>query len=327
LPAGYSNFTKDRSMRLYSLLAAAKINLYLEIVGSRPDGFHELIMVMQSVSLYDRITLRSIGVDEIRVRCDHPLVPTDATNLAYRAAALVAQRCPGVMAKLGGVEITIEKQIPVGAGLAGGSSNGAAVLVGLDLLWNLGLTQGELQELGAELGSDIPFCVSGGTAIATGRGEQLDPLPGIDSLYLVLAKYESEFVSTPWAYQTYRAEYGDTYLTDTQGWQDRQNQVRSGEMVQAVAQRDATALAQHLCNDFEKIVLPAHPKTAALKETMAGLGGLGTLMSGSGPSVFTLVETAAEAEALATQLRSALPDPDLGIWTAGFIPSGIQLES
>ncbi len=314
-------------MRSYTLLAAAKINLYLEIVGSRPDGFHELIMVMQSVSLCDRITVRSIGVDEIRVRCDHPLVPADETNLAYKAAALVVDRFPGVIAKLGGVEITIEKQIPVGAGLAGGSSNAAAVLVGLDLLWNLGLTQSELQELGAELGSDIPFCVSGGTAIATGRGERLDALPGIDNLHLVIAKYESEFVSTPWAYKTYRAEYGDTYVTDTQGWQERQAQVRSGEMVRAVARRDAIAVGQHLCNDFEKIVLDAHPKTAALKATMADLGGLGTLMSGSGPSVFTLAGSEAEANELAAKLRVALPDPDLGVWTAQFVPSGVQLAS
>jgi 4-diphosphocytidyl-2-C-methyl-D-erythritol kinase len=313
-------------MRLYSLLAAAKINLYLEIVGSRPDGFHELIMVMQSVSLCDRVTVRSIGIDEIRVRCDHPLVPADETNLAYKAAALVVEQFPGVMAKLGGVEITVEKQIPVGAGLAGGSSNAAAVLVGLDLLWNLGLTQSELQALGARLGSDVPFCVSGGTAIATGRGEQLDPLPGIDDLHLVLAKYESEFVSTPWAYQTYRAEYEDTYLTDTQSWQERQSQVRSGEIVQAVSHRNGQELGQHLYNGFEQVVLPAHPKTAALKATMDALGGLGTLMSGSGPSVFTLAESEAEATSLATRLRSAQPDPDLGIWTAKFVSGGVLLD-
>ncbi|MBE9140150.1 4-(cytidine 5'-diphospho)-2-C-methyl-D-erythritol kinase [Nodosilinea sp. LEGE 07088] len=313
-------------MRFYSLLAAAKINLYLEIVGSRPDGFHELIMVMQSVSLCDRVTVRSIGIDEIRVRCDHPLVPADETNLAYRAAALVVEQFPGVMAKLGGVEITIEKQIPVGAGLAGGSSNAAAVLVGLDLLWNLGLTQSELQELGAVLGSDIPFCVSGGTAIATGRGEQLDPLPGIDDLHLVLAKYESEFVSTPWAYKTYQAQYGTTYLADAQSWQERQSQVRSGEIVTAVSHRNPKELGQHLYNDFEKVVLPAHPKTAALKTAMADLGGMGTLMSGSGPSVFTLAESEAAAEALATKLRAALPDSDLGVWTARFVSGGVQLD-
>jgi 4-diphosphocytidyl-2-C-methyl-D-erythritol kinase len=314
-------------MRLYSLLAAAKINLYLEIVGSRPDGFHELIMVMQSVNLADRITVRSIGTDGIRVQCTHPLVPTDETNLAYRAANLMIQRFPGVLAKLGGVEITLEKQIPVGAGLAGGSGNGAAVLVGLDMLWQLGLTQAELQELAAELGSDMPFCISGGTALSTGRGESLDPLRGIDDLYVVLAKYESEFVSTPWAYQTYRAEFGTTYLADAADFADRQRQVKSGPMVAAIAQQDKSAVGRHLYNDLEKVVLPAHPKTAHLKETMASLGGLGTLMSGSGPTVFTLVESQAEADALAQGLRTQIPDPDLGIWVAQFWPTGIQLSS
>lgn len=314
-------------MRFYSLLAAAKINLYLEIVGSRPDGFHELIMVMQSVNLADRVTVRSIGIDDIRVRCDHPLVPTDETNLAYRAAALLVERFPGVMAKLGGVEITLEKRIPVGAGLAGGSGNGAAVLVGLDLLWQLGLTQDELQILGAELGSDIPFCISGGTAIATGRGELLDPLHGVDGLYVVLAKYGAEFVSTPWAYKTYRTEFSDSYLSDAAGFEQRRSQVRSGKMVAAIGHQDGAAIGQHLYNDLEKVVLPAHPKTAELKATMASLGGLGTLMSGSGPTVFTLVDSQAEAEAMAQQLKTAIPDPDLGVWTAGFTSTGIQLET
>ncbi|QQE66666.1 4-(cytidine 5'-diphospho)-2-C-methyl-D-erythritol kinase [Leptolyngbya sp. BL0902] len=314
-------------MRLYSLLAAAKINLYLEIVGGRPDGFHEMIMVMQSVSLADRITVRSIGTDEIRVQCTHPLVPTDETNLAYRAADLMSQRFPGILAKLGGVEITLEKQIPVGAGLAGGSGNGAAVLVGLDMLWQLGLTQAELQELAAELGSDMPFCVSGGTALATGRGENLDPLRGIDDLYVVLAKYESEFVSTPWAYKTYRAEFEPTYLADAAALADRQHQVKSGPMVAAIAQQNKAAVGQHLYNDLEKVVLPAHPKTAHLKETMASFGGLGTLMSGSGPTVFTLVESQAEANALVQRLRHQINDPDLGIWAAQFWPTGIQLNA
>lgn len=313
-------------MRLYSLLAAAKINLYLEIVGSRPDGFHELIMVMQSVSLADRVTVRSIGTDDIRVQCSHPLVPTDDTNLAYRAAALLARRFPGIMAKLGGVEITLEKHIPVGAGLAGGSGNGAAVLVGLDMLWQLGLTQAELQDLAAELGSDMPFCISGGTAMATGRGEQLDPLRGIDDLYVVLAKYGGEFVSTPWAYQAYRAEFGHTYVADAAGFQAQQRQVQAGSMATALAQQDRLAVGQQLHNDLEKVVLPAHPKTAQLKDAMMALGGLGTLMSGSGPTVFTLVESQAEAEALAQRLKAQMADPDLGIWVAQFWPTGVQLS-
>jgi 4-diphosphocytidyl-2-C-methyl-D-erythritol kinase len=313
-------------MRCYSLLAAAKINLYLEIVGSRPDGFHELIMVMQSINLADRITVRSIGVDEIRVRCNHPLVPADATNLAYKAAALLLERFPLAMTRHGGVEITLEKQIPVGAGLAGGSSNAAAVLVGLDMLWQLGLSRIELQILGAALGSDVPFCLEGGTAIATGRGDQLDPLQGIQPLYVVLAKYGQEFVSTPWAYKTYRAEFGETYVSDAVEFESRRSMVQSGEMVSAIAKHDASAIGAHLYNDFEKVVLPAYPKTAELKATMANLGGLGTLMSGSGPTVFTLTETQEEADEVAQRLKAALPDPDLGVWIAQFATSGIQLE-
>jgi 4-diphosphocytidyl-2-C-methyl-D-erythritol kinase len=312
-------------MRLYSLLAAAKINLYLEIVGDRPDGFHELIMVMQSVSLADRITVRSIGVDMIRVQCNHPLVPADETNLAYKAAALLMERFPTAVPRLGGVEITIDKQIPVGAGLAGGSSNAAAVLMGLDMLWQLGLTQMELQVLAAELGSDIPFCIAGGTALATGRGEQLDPIPGLDDLHVVLAKYNDEFVSTPWAYQTYRAEFRETYAAES-SFAQRRSQVQAGEMVAAIAHQQAQEIGRHLHNDLEKVVLPAHPKTAHLKTVMAGLGGLGTMMSGSGPTVFTLTETAAEAESLRQRLQAELPDPELGIWVAQFLPHGVQLE-
>lgn len=313
-------------MRSYSLLTAAKINLYLEIMGDRPDGFHELVMVMQSVDLTDRVTVRSLGVDQIRIQCDHPLVPADETNLAYRAAALLAQRFPSAMVQHGGVEITLEKRIPVGAGLAGGSANAASVLMGLDLLWQLGLSQGELQVLGAELGSDVPFCLTGGTAIATGRGEQIDPLPGIDHLYVVLAKYGSIAVSTPWAYQTYRAQFGHEYLRDEAGFASRRAQVHSGQIVAAIAQKNLVALGHALSNDFEKIVLPAYPPVAHLREVMAEAGGLGTLMSGSGPTVFTLTTSPAEAEAIRQKVRDRLPDPDLGIWIARCVPNGVWLE-
>ena len=173
-------------MRSYSLLASAKINLYLEIIGDRPDGYHELAMVLQSIDLADRIDLRAIGTDTIRVRCDHPQVPPDKNNLAYRAADLLAKQFPDALAKYGGVEIAIHKQIPVAAGLAGGSANAAAVLVGMDLLWQLGLTQSELQELGGTLGSDVPFCIAGGTALATGRGDKLSPQPDLGGLSVVL---------------------------------------------------------------------------------------------------------------------------------------------
>jgi 4-diphosphocytidyl-2-C-methyl-D-erythritol kinase len=156
-------------MKKYKLIAPAKINLYLEIIGSRADGFHELAMILQSINLADEIKIHSASTDKIRVFCEHPQVPNDKTNLVYRAAELMTQEFPDAFNNFGGVDITLTKNIPVAAGLAGGSTNAAAILVGIDLLWNLGLTESELQELGGKLGSDVPFCIAGGTAIATGR--------------------------------------------------------------------------------------------------------------------------------------------------------------
>ena len=216
-------------MLAYSLIAPAKINLYLEIIGDRPDGYHELAMVLQSISLADKIDIRAIGVEAIVVRCKNPLVPPDVSNIAYRTAFLMSQQFPEVFARYGGVEIIIHKHIPVTAGLAGGSTNAAAVLVGLNLMWELGLTQSELQELGAQLGSDVPFCISGGTALATGRGEVLSPLPNLDHIYVVLAKYKNISISTLWAYRTYRQQFSNTYVTDIEGQENSRQRVHSGD--------------------------------------------------------------------------------------------------
>ena len=312
-------------MNTCTLLAAAKINLYLEIVGSRSDGFHELVMVMQSVDLCDRITITRHRMPTVQLTCTHPQVPTDHTNLALRAAKLLSERFPEAASQFGGLTLHIEKNIPVGAGLAGGSSNAAAALVGIDLLWNLGLTQAELMRLGAELGSDVPFSIKGGTAIATGRGEALDPIPGCDGLYVVLAKYNSLSVSTPWAYKTYRQQFSETYLdlANAVTLTERQQHIHSGPMVQAIAEKNCADVGQYLYNDLEKVVLPAHEPVAQLKATMA-CGGIGTLMSGSGPTVFTLTETLTAAEAVRDQVRSQIPTPDLSLWIAPISSTGIR---
>lgn len=318
-------------MKAYSVRAAAKINLYLEIVGDRPDGFHELATIFQSVDLSDRLTLHTSGAGVIHVDCDHPDVPTDASNLAHRAADLMARRFPAAFAQYGGVAIALEKIIPAAAGLAGGSADAAAVLVGLDLLWKLGLTRIELQELAAELGSDVPFCVAGGTAIATGRGEVLDTLPSLQGLWVVLAKHRRIAVPTPWAYQTYREQFGAAYARDAQTRSDRQHRVRAGELVQAMehyAHGDrsvAPTIGRLLHNDFERVVLPAYPAIATLRSTLATTEPLGVLMSGSGPTVFALY--ADEATALAGKARaiSALQDPDVDFWCAPLIADGIRL--
>ncbi len=314
-------------MRSYSLIAPAKINLYLEILGDRPDGYHELAMILQSIDLADQIDLRSISTDTIRIHCDHPQVPQDNSNLAYRAVELMAQQFPNVFARLGGVEITIKKHIPVAAGLAGGSTDAAAVLVGIDMMWQLGLTQPELQDLAAKLGSDVPFCLAGGTALATGRGEQLSPLPSLDSLYVVLAKDRTLMISTPWAYQAYRAEFGHSYVRDSESLESRSARVHSGPMVQAIYNRDGSQIGQLLHNDLEKVVLPTTPPVSQLREAFESCGALGTMMSGSGPTVFALADSEAHAHEIQRQVRAMIPDPDVEFWVTKFSNRGIQVVS
>ncbi|MBF2007962.1 MAG: 4-(cytidine 5'-diphospho)-2-C-methyl-D-erythritol kinase [Chlorogloeopsis fritschii C42_A2020_084] len=315
-------------MRSYSLIAPAKINLYLEIIGDRPDGFHELAMILQSIGLADRIDVKVGDTEAIRVRCNHPQVPTDKSNLAYRAVELMATEFPDAYAKYGGVDIAIAKHIPVAAGLAGGSTNAAAVLVGIDLLWQLGLTQSELEELGATLGSDVPFCIAGGTAIATGRGEQLSPLPSLDNIYIVLAKYRSLEVSTAWAYKTYRASFGNSYIKDKEDLAARASAVHSGAMVKAILHKDATEIASKLHNDLEKVVLPAYPQVLELRETFAKQEGvLGTMMSGSGPSMFAICESKEQAEKVKVNVTTAIPDPDLELFVTQSVTHGIKVAS
>ncbi|MBD2210427.1 4-(cytidine 5'-diphospho)-2-C-methyl-D-erythritol kinase [Nostoc linckia FACHB-104] len=315
-------------MRSYTLIAPAKINLYLEIIGDRPDGFHELAMILQSIDLADQISVRSLSTDTIRVHSHHPQVPTDKTNLAYRAAELMVKEFPDSFARFGGVEITIDKHIPVAAGLAGGSTNAAAVLVGIDLLWKLGLTQSELEELGAVLGSDVPFCIAGGTVIATGRGEQLSPLPSLDNIYIVLAKYRSLEVSTAWAYKTYRQQFGSTYIRDTASLIARASAVHSGPIVRAIANKDAVDIAKKMHNDLERVVLPEYPQVLQLRELFASQPGvLGTMMSGSGPSVFALVESQQQAEVIKQQIRATIPNEDLELFVTRMTTHGIKIAS
>jgi 4-diphosphocytidyl-2-C-methyl-D-erythritol kinase len=313
-------------MQSYSLIAPAKINLYLEIIGDRPDGFHELVMIMQSIRLADRIDLQPSNTENIKIYCDHPQVPTDKTNLAYRAAELMCDTFPQMYANYGGVNIRIEKNIPVAAGLAGGSGNAAAVLVGINLLWKLGLTQPELQDLAAGLGSDIPFCISGGTAIATGRGEKLDALQSLGKMWVVLAKYDNISVSTPWAYKTYRQEYSDTYVSDIAKVKSRTAKVSSGSLVKAIARQNNSEIGKLIHNDLEKIVFPAYTLVAELKAAFAVQDVLGTMMSGSGPTVFALCASEDRAIAVQQQVRTQIPDPQLKFWVTKLSSTGVQVK-
>ncbi|MCC5651894.1 4-(cytidine 5'-diphospho)-2-C-methyl-D-erythritol kinase [Nostoc sp. XA013] len=313
-------------MHSYSLLASAKINLYLEIIRDRPDGYHDLLMVLQSIDLADQIDLRSTETNTIQVYCNHPEVPQDHRNLAYKAVAVMAEYFPHAFAKYGGVDITIHKRIPVGAGLAGGSTNAAAVLVGLNLMWELGLNHKQLQYLGSLLGSDVPFCIVGGTMLATGRGEYLTPLPAIDNFYVVLAKYRSLSVSTAWAYQTYRHQYLHSNVSNASVARHLNQRAYSGQIVSAIARQNQMQIYQLLHNDLERVVLPAYPQVQQLREEFQRLGCPG-IMSGSGPTVFALTKSQAQAQQIVEAVNAAISDPDLELWISQFTNSSIRVLS
>lgn len=307
-------------MTVYQLLAPAKINLHLEILGLRPDNFHELAMVMQSVELADLVEVKDSVDDRITLHCDVAEVPQDETNLAYRAAALIRQHC----GRQDGVEITLHKRIPMAAGLAGGSGNAAAVLVGLNLLWNLGLRMAELQSIGAELGSDVPFCLSGGTAIATGRGEEITNISPLQQGAVVLGKYRSLSVSTPWAYQAYRQQFGDSYAIGDE-LVVKSQAVHQIKLIQAINNQDITTIGKLLYNDLEQVVLPAYPLVAELKAAFGRTDNLGVMMSGSGPTVFALARDLERAESIAKAVRNQIPNEDLELFVTKISSQGVHL--
>jgi 4-diphosphocytidyl-2-C-methyl-D-erythritol kinase len=308
-------------MTVYQLLAPAKINLHLEILGLRSDNFHELAMVMQSVELADLVEVKDSVDDRIILHCDVAEVPQDETNLAYRAAVLIRQYC----GRSEGVEITLHKRIPMAAGLAGGSGNAAAVLVGLNLLWDLGLTVAQLQSIGAELGSDVPFCISGGTAIATGRGEKITNISPLQQGAVVLGKYRSLSVSTPWAYGAYRQQFGDSYAVDEE-LVAKSKGIHQIKLIEAIKQQEITTIGKLLHNDLERVVLPEYPLVAQLREAFGKTDNLGVMMSGSGPTIFALTRDLEGAESISQAVRHQIPDPDLELFVTRVFSQGVYLQ-
>ncbi|KAA9012012.1 4-(cytidine 5'-diphospho)-2-C-methyl-D-erythritol kinase [Niallia endozanthoxylica] len=251
--------------------APAKINLSLDVLHKRPDGYHEVEMIMTTIDLADRLELTLLERDEVKIISHNRFVPDDQRNLAYQAARLLKDR----FSIQKGVLITIEKTIPVAAGLAGGSSDAAAALRGLNKLWNLGLTIHELAELGAEIGSDVSFCVYGGTALAKGRGEMITPLPAPPTCWVVLAK-PFIGVSTADIYRRLEVEKIDHPNTKA--------------MIQAINENDFSKVCSNLGNVLEDVTLKLHPEVAQIKDQMKRFGADAVLMSGSGPTVFGLVQ-------------------------------------
>ncbi|CUA81021.1 4-diphosphocytidyl-2-C-methyl-D-erythritol kinase [Anoxybacillus suryakundensis] len=251
--------------------APAKINLSLDVLHKRSDGYHEVNMVMTTIDLADRVELTDLYSDTIQIISHNRFVPDDERNLAYQAAKLLKEKL-GVRR---GVAISITKHIPVAAGLAGGSSDAAATLRGLNKLWGLGLSLDELAEIGAEIGSDVPFCVYGGTAVARGRGEKIEHIPAPPPCWVILAK-PTIGVSTADVYRNLQLQ--SVHHPDVDG------------MVAAIKEKNYEKICALAGNVLESVTLNMHPKVAQIKEQMKRFGADVSLMSGSGPTVFGLIQ-------------------------------------
>lgn len=272
--------------------AAAKINLYLDVVGKRPDGFHDIKSIMHTVDLSDELTVSASPAKENDIKLfvsGVELLPVDEKNLAVRAARLYVERA-GINAK---IRIRLDKTIPVSAGLAGGSADAAATLRALNRLYGH-FTERALAELAAELGSDVPFCLVRGTALCEGRGEIITRLPSPEKMYFVIA-VANERVSTPEAYGALDKLYSDF---------DGSVLSSGGELLAAQLSKiaDGKINPSALYNAFEDVVLPECDGARRIKSRLVSLGAMSALMSGSGPSVFGIFASAEQARTAAEKL-------------------------
>ena len=282
-----------------TLFARAKINLYLDILSRRENGYHNILSIMQTVDLCDTVTLTRLPIGSgIRVESDAAGLPTDRRNLAYRAAELFAELSGGIP----DVSIRIEKRIPMAAGLGGGSADAAAVLRGLNRLMEVNAPIERLCAMGARLGADIPFCTVGGAMIAEGIGEVLTPCRGLPESQWLTVACGGEGVSTPEAYGALDKRYDDFK-------NPRAATARFHSLRMALDREDIPAAGAGMYNIFEEAVLPTHTTAPRLLEQMRRSGATAAMMSGSGPSVFGLFDTEEAARGAAEKIRSELGIP------------------
>ncbi len=267
--------------------APAKINLFLDIIGKLDNGYHSLFMVMQSVGLSDEISVELCEESGISLTCSDGRLPTDEKNIAYKAAKKFCEKA-GLEPK---IKIHIEKKIPFAAGLAGGSADAAAVIVGLDKLLETDFSQAKLCEIGLSVGSDVPFCIVGGTCLSQNTGGVLSQLKPLKDCFIVLAKPEAG-VSTAEAY----AAADNTYLY-------RPDSMR---MLDACEKGDFELICKYAGNVFEQVI--EVPERVEFKEIMRNHGASLCQMSGSGPTVFALFDEKEEAESCAAELRKICAD-------------------
>ncbi|MBM3248655.1 MAG: 4-(cytidine 5'-diphospho)-2-C-methyl-D-erythritol kinase [Candidatus Omnitrophica bacterium] len=275
-------------MRSIRLKSPAKINLYLKVLRKRKDGYHQIKTVFERIDLFDELLLKTRKDQRIKIYCRHPAVPTDNSNLVYKATQLLRQ---DFLNKSTGLDIRITKRIPVAAGLGGGSSNAASVLMGLNKLWNLGVNKEELRHYADKIGSDVPFFISESSfAVGTGRGEKIKNLPKPRVLWHILVVPHNK-LSTKEIYSSLNLR-----LT--------KKEENVNMLVRALKSFDLSRLKNYITNDLEKVASRKLPKLFSIKKKLKKLGVGVFCLSGSGPAVFGILKSRKEAEQKARKLKS-----------------------
>lgn len=252
--------------------APAKINIGLDVLRRREDGYHEVKMIMQSIRLFDRIVLTKTSEPGISLHTNLRFLPVNEDNLIYRSAKLLMDEF-GIE---GGIDIQLEKRIPVAAGMAGGSTDAASCMLAMNELYELGLSKRSLMKRGVTLGADVPYCILKGTALSEGIGEKLSTIPKTPDCFILIAK--------PGIHVSTKFVYNNLVLDEHTVHPD------IDRMIAAMKQNDLKGLCEHMGNVLETVTIPAHPEIAKIKECMMENGALGSLMSGSGPTVFGIFD-------------------------------------
>ena len=259
-------------MNTIQMKAYGKVNLGLDVIRRRKDGYHEVRMIMQTVQLYDKITMEERRQKGITLETNLSFLPVNENNIAYKAARMLMEE----FHISGGLNIKIEKHIPVAAGMAGGSTDGAAVLYGVNRMYQLGLAQRQLMERGVRLGADVPYCIMRGTVLSEGIGEILTPVAAMPDCHILVAKPPIS-VSTKYVYEHLKLDSVEHH-PDIDG------------MVAALEAGSLKGVADRMENVLETVTIPEHPEIEQIKEVMCSEGALNAMMSGSGPTVFGIFE-------------------------------------
>ena len=274
-------------MNEISVKALAKINLGLDVIRRREDGYHEVCMVMQTIHLYDRLDIMKNTSGNITMETNLSFLPTNENNLVYKAAKLL---CDEFDIK-DGIHVNLQKRIPVAAGMAGGSTDAAAVLYGVNKIFDLGLSTQDLMDRGVKIGADVPYCIMRGTALAEGIGEKLSPLPPMVKCPVLIAKPAIN-VSTKFVYENLKLDANTVHPNMQQ-------------LISDIKEKDLNKIARNMGNVLESVTIPAYPIIADIKEHMMEHGAVGAMMSGSGPTVFGLYDDENTAQAAFEAIKAS----------------------